>query len=420
MNLKFCILLFAAFFSFSSYGQSRFSTLEELRKELKDCPEKSGSSYYAYPGPLQNEYTPVPNGYSPVYISHYGRHGSRWVTADSRYTAVLDVLDSHELTEYGKEVRKRLEIVWQDAKGRSGDLTRRGERQHHEIASRMFENYPSLFRGHANISAVSSTSRRCMMSMMAFCEGLKERNPFLNILRSAHERDMIYINYESPELKTFTSKTGEFWEKTLTPLIRSSINPSRLIKNLFVSDLEDDIKYDFFDGLYWIVSDIQNVELGNLSLYDLFTDEELFTYWTCQNLKMYATNGPAPFNYGVTRNSSRNLLNQIVKDADEALSGGDITVNLRFGHDSALIRLLTLMGIAECNANVEDIQQVSTFWQDFRITPMAANLQIIFYKNQVGEVKVKFLLNENEVSLLIKGETGPYYDWNAVKGFWGY
>jgi hypothetical protein len=78
------------------------------------------------------------------------------------------------------------------------------------------------------------------------------------------------------------------------------------------------------------------------------------------------------------------------------------------------------MGIAECNANVEDIQQVSTVWQDFRITPMAANLQIIFYKNQVGEVKVKFLLNENEVSILIKGETGPYYDWNAVKGFWGY
>lgn len=420
MRLKYCILLIVSSFCFTSFGQSKFSAVEELRKELKDCPEKTGSSYYAYPGPIQKEYTPVPEGYSPVYISHYGRHGSRWVTADSRYTAVLDVFDTHELTNYGKEVRERLEIVWQDAKGCGGDLTHKGERQHHEIASRMFEHFPSLFQGHSKIRAVASTSRRCMMSMMAFCEGLKERNPWMEITRSAHERDMDYINYESPELKAFTSKTGDFWQNTLTPFIQSSIEPTRLIKKLFLSDLEENIRYDFFDGLYWIVSDIQNVELGDLSLYDLFTDDELYAYWTCQNLKMYTTNGPSIYNHGITKESSWNLLNQIVKEADAALSGGDISANLRFGHDSALIRLLTLMRIEECNMTTEDNEQVATVWQDFRITPMAANLQIVFYKNLTGNVLVKFLLNENEVSLPLGGKTKPYYDWNEVKSFWGF
>ena len=45
--------------------------------------ERQGGVYYAYHAP-EFISTDVPQGYHPFYISHYGRHGSRWLPSDSR------------------------------------------------------------------------------------------------------------------------------------------------------------------------------------------------------------------------------------------------------------------------------------------------------------------------------------------------
>ena len=45
--------------------------------QLAARPELTASIYHSYeylPGPA----APVPDGYEPFYISHYGRHGSRY------------------------------------------------------------------------------------------------------------------------------------------------------------------------------------------------------------------------------------------------------------------------------------------------------------------------------------------------------
>lgn len=63
------------------------------RSQSAPTPEQAGSIYYAYPTPPEVS-TPAPAGYEPFYISHYGRHGSRWMTADERYTEVVSVFDS--------------------------------------------------------------------------------------------------------------------------------------------------------------------------------------------------------------------------------------------------------------------------------------------------------------------------------------
>ena len=52
----------------------------EIRREIAATPEKSGGIYYAYPYSTDS-LAPVPAGFEPVYISHYGRHGSRWHTS---------------------------------------------------------------------------------------------------------------------------------------------------------------------------------------------------------------------------------------------------------------------------------------------------------------------------------------------------
>ena len=56
--------------------------------EIAENPERSGGIYHSYnyhPIPA----VPVPKGYIPFYISHYGRHGSRYHTSEKAYTRPL-------------------------------------------------------------------------------------------------------------------------------------------------------------------------------------------------------------------------------------------------------------------------------------------------------------------------------------------
>ncbi len=390
--------------------------MDGLKGELLSCPQKMGSSYYAYPGPLQKVYALAPEGFSPVYISHYGRHGSRWLTSDNRYLFVLNIMDSNDLTPLGRELREKLELVWKDVMGCGGDLTSVGERQHHDIAQRMFKEYSSVFADGASIRAYASTSPRCMMSMMSFCESLKELNPSLTIKRSAHMRDMLFINYESPKYHAFTADSSE-WSMQYHLFRSHNVSTDRLIASLFVYPADVPQQMKFMEELYWIVENQQDTSL-DLDLYGYFTAEELFSIWKVVNARMYVSNSGSPLNRGIPAACARGLLNRIINDADKALSNGNYAATLRFGHDSALIKLLTLMNINGVNAKVENLDDVYLSWQDFRISPMAANLQIIFYKNQNNEVVVKFLLNENEVTLPIDSPIAPYYDWQTVKTYW--
>ena len=52
------------------------------KKEIFNDIYRTGSNYFAYPGPKQQKQTKVPDGYKPFYISHYGRHGSRYMSSN--------------------------------------------------------------------------------------------------------------------------------------------------------------------------------------------------------------------------------------------------------------------------------------------------------------------------------------------------
>ena len=56
-------------------------------------------------------------------------------------------------------------------------------------------------------------------------------------------------------------------------------------------------------------------------------------------------------------------------------------------------------------------------WADFRITPMATNLQFIFYRNKAGEVIVKLLHNEKECRLPVESDMAPYYPWKQLRKY---
>ena len=92
---------------------------------------------------------------------------------------------------------------------------------------------------------------------------------------------------------------------------------------------------------------------------------------------MYICNANAPVNQEQPR-SAKSLLKNIIESADRAIREGTPCATLRFGHDTNLIRLLALMQVEGCSNQETDPDRYYLAWQDFRVSPMGANLQLIF------------------------------------------
>jgi hypothetical protein len=394
---------------------------QTTREEVYADINKAGGVYYAYP--INNsENTAPPKGYTPVYISHYGRHGSRYLISDNDYTSVRDILkkglDAGALTPLGVDVLVRIDSLMHETEGRGGDLSPLGVKQHRGIAERMFTAYPEVFKGNKSISARSTVVVRCVLSMDAFCERLKELNPNLAITREASGRYMNYLNYHSRESQAYTSDKGP-WREEYRKFENEHTNGDRLVASLFSN--KDYIKkninpHTLMWGLYWITVGMQDVET-QLSFTDLFTPDELFDLWQSFNYRFYVCDGSYAGNDGMLVDNAKPLLRNIITSADAALSGKGDAATLRFGHDGNLIPLAALMHLKGCYESIDDPYKFYTVFSDFKIAPMAGNIQMIFFRNKAGDVIVKFMLNERETSIPLCTDIYPFYHWNDVREY---
>lgn len=55
-------------------------------EEIRENPDRAGGVYLAYPNIDGAPVTPAPKGYEPFYISHFSRHGSRYLISDKDYS----------------------------------------------------------------------------------------------------------------------------------------------------------------------------------------------------------------------------------------------------------------------------------------------------------------------------------------------
>ena len=107
MNTKNLLLLASLAFAMPLSAQS---PLEDFKRDIT----LSGSNYVAYRGP-QKQLTPAPKGYKPFYLSHYGRHGSRYMIGkqayDVPYFSLLKAKQEGKLTAKGEETLAKVKPV---------------------------------------------------------------------------------------------------------------------------------------------------------------------------------------------------------------------------------------------------------------------------------------------------------------------
>lgn len=392
---------------------------QTTREEMSADLNKTGGVYYAYPGPSGTN-TPPPTGYKPFYISHYGRHGSRYLISTEDYTRLVETLhkaySEDALSDLGKDVMNRLDTVMIEADGRGGDLSPLGVRQHQGIAERMYNAYPEVFSDSTEISARSTLVVRCVLSMDAFSERLKELNPSLRITRESSQRYMPYLCYGSSE----SGKKREELKEVLSDFRDKKTHPDRLMTSLFKDSkyIQENIDPgELMWGLYYLASDMQDMETP-IQFHDIFTEDELFDLWQVFNFDFYMGSGNFALNDGLMISNAKNLLNNIIETADEALENDVPSATLRFGHDGNLIPLAGILEFPSAIGKTDDPERVYEYFADYKVAPMAGNVQLIFFKhesNPEAPVLVKMLLNEEEQKIRLEPVTGPYYDWEALK-----
>jgi hypothetical protein len=111
------------------------------------------------------------------------------------------------------------------------------------------------------------------------------------------------------------------------------------------------------------------------------------------------------------------LLRDFVEKADEALAGNGRCADFRFGHDSGIGPLLSLLAVEGYDADGPLAESID-WWPGWKYIPMGSNLQMIFYRNKAGDVLVKLLRNEEETRIAaVPSFSGPYYKWSDLRSY---
>jgi len=400
---------------------------QSLKQELKKNIHFSAGNLLAYPLPRQHTLTPAPEGRTAFYISHYGRHGSRQQTRMADFEYVIYILQKAErkgmLSPLGADVLNRVRAMRDDVGYRAGDLTRLGAYQHREIARRMVERFPSVFQPGTLVDARSSTTIRCVLSMNSALMQMMQQKPTLKFYQDASLADLYYLAVTDRDLqmraatvenkdvyKAFCQKHAR-WQRVVEQLfsdadyVSTHVNGERLNYHLFR-----------------LASGLQNSELGTqVTLYDLFNDDEIYHNWLRENAFWYLSYAFTPLNGAEQPYLARHLLRRIITQADSCIALPHTSVHLRFGHDTMVLPLVCLLGLDGYDFSTDDLEQLEKHqWVNYRIFPMAGNVQFVFYRRdaQDSDVLFKVLLNENEATLPLQTDMAPYYHWKDFRDYY--
>ena len=396
---------------------------QTAREEIAANPYLSGSNYLDYDRQLPTtRLTPAPKGYEPYYLSHYGRHGSRWLISKHDYTDVIDALvkasKQGQLTAEGQEVLSKMERFYPTTEKRLGDLTTVGERQHHGIGRRLTRNFPEIFmkKGVA-VDARSTVVPRCILSMMAECEELQGANPTIRIHNDVSESLQYYLNQSWPDLLRSASRKGR---RVREGYNRRYTHPERICSLLFndpkwVADSID--AGHFMRRLFDVATNMQSHDT-DIELLSLFTTDELYDQWRIRNVGWFLDYGSSPLTDNLMPFSQANLLHNIINTADTV---SQVQATLRFGHEVCVMPLACLLEMGDCGKSYDNLDSLDVYWRNYRIFPMACNIQLVFYrpkKGREGDILVKAMLNEREVSLPAETTQWPYYKWTDLRNYY--
>lgn len=362
-------------------------------------------TYMPYPAP-DAPYV-FPDTLCPLMVNHVGRHGARYPSSPKATERLRHALAEVQLNATGRRLLALVDSVIAKSAGQWGALSRLGMAEQRGIASRMYVTCRHAFSA-GSVNAISSRVPRCIMSMDEFTHQLARQNSQLNIsslsgpcnsplMRFFENNDAFSTFLDSPLLKEVTDSFADS-EVPAEPFLRILSNPgSGAYSHKHVRKIVQD--------MWSVVSGVQDYGLS-CCIDRYFTPAEQNALWSVANMNHYLRRS-ATFLSSLPADIAAPLLSDIIKTFDTYIADSTAIapVQLRFGHAETLMPLLSLMQLPGCRYITDSLSTVASNWQDFNVSPMAANIHLILLRAPSGTLYLAVLLNERPTPL---GEGLPF------------
>ena len=402
-------------------------TAQTVVEEIKAIPQCSAGIIYSVPTGKQQADTPAPDGKKPFYISHFGSCAAYYLESHKDYEAPINAFvkaDSmNMLTPLGKDVLRRLRLIEQDAAHRTGEITVNGARQMRQLAQEMVDRFPDIFVDGSYIDARSIVRNHSIMSMQEFMNQIARHKANMElVMKSSHSNDQ-WMHVEDKELEAdrFNAETKTSYQA----YIKANSNNKRLWESLFgsidyVKEHIDTTKLN--DQLFTLAGGIQNTPLeGVITLYDIYTPEEIIQHWRLHNAKNYISYGGFELNGGNQPFAQRAPLWNLLHQGDSIKKLDYPVVHLRYSSRGMVMELICLMELNGYGLKTPDLNQLEKQgWANYRIAPFGSSVQVVYYRKDKTDdnILIKVLLNGQEARLPIKTDCAPYYHWEDVKRYY--
>ncbi len=395
----------------------------DYKEMLRQNPLMIGGEYYCYIyKPLKE--TAAPKGYKPFYISHYGRHGSRYHSGTKYFDDIMLPLQKGDslgiLTAKGKDLLTDLQELCDIHEGHYAMLTELGINEHRDIARRMYKRFPYVFSsksGRDSIICRSSIFPRCLASMANFMSSLQQyASPKINARMYCGD-DIQKIIAPQLDLDDIFKK-----EQIMEDSIRKVECPPDKFLNRMFTNVPKALEfipnpYKMMKGLANSASIIANLDKAP-DITKHLTQEEIEGLWVARNARVYYLMANSKECPEVSHMFVDALIDDFVKQADAALQPGSKRVaDFRFGHDTMVLPLASIIGLDGMNGHFS-ATHVQDKWNCTERVCMASNFQLIFYGNKKGEVLVKCMYNEQECLIpALKSHYGCFYKWSDLRAY---
>ena len=399
----------------------------DVIKEMKADINRAAGMFYTRPVGKMPKDTPPPAGKKPFYINHYGCPGAYYLDKSEYYTetyAIFAKADSlGKLTPLGKDVFRRIRLLCEDAKGRYGELTEKGAQQSRALVKQMVERFPDMFTAKGYYSVRSVVENRCILTMQ---EGLLQLSAMQQPLTARSRVSFQEKPFMDPEDKLLISQRLD--SLTMARFDRFKMlnsDDGRLMNALFndqnyvITNIDAN---DLGRQLYILAGDVQHTNIaGVVTLYDIFTPQELHRQWRRQNAWHYINYGGCTLNGGYQAYLQRGLLRNMMHMGDSVMKRYNPLMHLRYTHANVVMSLACLMDLDGYGLHTENLDSLEAYgWANYRIAPLGGSIEMIHYRSERGDpdVLVKVLLNGHEARLPIETDCAPYYHWNDVKRYY--
>lgn len=365
----------------------------------------------------------LPDSLRGEYVAYVARHGARYLSGPGKVEAVMKSLlhgrNTGTLSETGEAFLRLMEQVRDANDGNWGELSPVGIEEEKLLGERLCRTLPALRDAGTEVNCVSSHVPRVVMTMYQCTHRLIRNNDLIEVrtdegpqydsLLCCFVADTAYASYRANG--AWRGVYDKFVERTV------SADPAR---RLFTQTKLSEKK------LRKLTMDMYEVLKGNRAAglpaptTQWMSEREYHECWEADNLRHYLRNTVNRLDRHAAQ-ATAPLLKRIIADADKAMEAADrgerhTALNGYFGHCETLLPLLSVMNLPRCEVGNTDALHLPDCWRIQDISPLGANLMILFARSDSGRWYAVVQLN-GRTARPMHGQP-DIVAWDTLRSYW--